>query len=345
MATEKIDIDQFMDLSKCHPVLDVRSPDEYRHAHMPRAINLPLFTDEQRKVIGTMYKLQGREQAILEGLGFFGASMQNLVKETLSLIPDKHHLLIHCWRGGMRSQGMAWLLDLCGYRVFILKGGYKAYRNWVLNRFARTYDLRVLGGYTGSGKTALLENWGREGGNMINLEELACHRGSAFGAMENKPQPSQEMFENLLAEALWLAIDSGAVWLEDESQAIGHVVIPPLFWQQMRQARVLFLEIPFEARLDRLIREYGNLDKQLLMQSIGKVGKRLGGLTAREALQWLETGNTRECFRILLTYYDKYYGKSIQGRKSAGSMVETAAFERPGATSAASVLGNMASGA
>src|ERR1035437_2355393 len=138
MAIEKLTIEAFLQLSKQHPVLDVRSPGEYCHAHIPGAYNLPLFSDEERKVVGTEYKQQGREQAIKTGLDYFGTKMSKIVEEAETII-KKHNapiqipntVLVHCWRGGMRSAGIAWLLDLYGFKVYTLTGGYKSFRNWV----------------------------------------------------------------------------------------------------------------------------------------------------------------------------------------------------------------------
>src|SRR4029077_3168588 len=196
-------------LAKEYPVLDVRSPGEYQHGHIPGAYSLSLFSDEERKIVGTAYKQESREKAIKLGLAFFGKKMVNMVEEVETLVANHkladtinskpRHVLVHCWRGGMRSAGVAWLLDLYGFTVYTLVGGYKAYRNWVLKQFDKEYNLHVLGGYTGSGKTQPIQQLARQGEIIIDLEKIANHKGSAFGNLERNPQPSQEMFENELA--------------------------------------------------------------------------------------------------------------------------------------------------
>lgn len=227
MAIEKIHINRFLELSNNTPVLDVRSPSEFEHASIPGAYNLPLFTDEERKIVGTAYKQQSREAAIKLGLDFFGPKMRKMVEEVESIVKrqepaarsepgvknksgynmelptsDSPLVLVHCWRGGMRSAGVAWLLDLYGFKVNTLMGGYKNYRKWIVETFSVPYSFTILGGYTGSGKTYVLDELEKKGEAVINLEKLANHKGSAFGNIGMPKQPTQEMFENLLATAL-----------------------------------------------------------------------------------------------------------------------------------------------
>ncbi|HEV3250035.1 MAG TPA: tRNA 2-selenouridine(34) synthase MnmH, partial [Puia sp.] len=199
MAIEKLNIEDFLSLSQSHPVVDVRSPGEYIHAHIPGAYNLPLFNDEERKTVGTLYKQQGRENAIKTGLDIFGLKMSRMVEEVENFAGKGRIILIHCWRGGMRSAGVAWLMDLYGFRVYTLTGGYKKFRRYVLETFSMPLHFKILGGYTGSGKTRVLKELEKQDELIIDLEEIAQHKGSAFGALEGKAQPSQEMFENLLA--------------------------------------------------------------------------------------------------------------------------------------------------
>ncbi|HNJ96285.1 MAG TPA: rhodanese-like domain-containing protein, partial [Ferruginibacter sp.] len=170
MAIKKLTIEEFLALAKEFPVLDVRSPGEYNHAHIPGACSLPLFTDEERKVVGTTYKQQSREAAIKIGLDYFGVKMRRMVEEAESIATNhkpqtsnlKHGtsntVLVHCWRGGMRSAGVAWLLDLYGFKVYTLVGGYKAYRKWALAQFEKEYSFQIIGGFTGSGKTDVLRS-------------------------------------------------------------------------------------------------------------------------------------------------------------------------------------------
>ncbi|MCU0334491.1 MAG: tRNA 2-selenouridine(34) synthase MnmH [Chitinophagaceae bacterium] len=220
--------------------------------------------------------------------------------------------MVHCWRGGMRSAGVAWLLDLYGLKVFTIKGGYKSFRHWCLQQLSGQYPLQLLGGYTGTGKTEILQALAAQGEQVIDLEGLACHKGSAFGNINMPPQPSQEMFENQLALALFQASGTGRrIWLEDESQRIGSVNIPFGFFQHMRQSPLLFAELPFEQRLDYIVKDYGKGDIEKLVNAIIRIQKRLGGLEAKNAIQCLLEQDIRGCFAILLRYYDKWYLKSL----------------------------------
>lgn len=337
MAIEKIDIEKFLALSQQFPVIDVRSPGEFVHAQIPGAYSLPLFTDEERKVVGTVYKQQSREAAIKIGLVYFGVKMKGMIEGVEGIIgnrqlatgnnyplPIARCLLVHCWRGGMRSGAVAWLLDMYGFKVYTLAGGYKAFRNWVLKKFEEDYPVKILGGYTGSGKTQVLQELRAKGHPVIDLEKIAHHKGSAFGAIGEEPQPTQEMFENLLAVELFHKSISSVkedIWLEDESQRIGRLMIPNHFWETMRNSPVYFLDIPFEERLTYLVSTYGNFDAGKLAESIERIQRRLGGLETKTALTFLSEGNTRECFSILLKYYDKLYHKGLYNRKNYDSLL------------------------
>jgi tRNA 2-selenouridine synthase len=313
MAIEKLTIEAFLQLSKLHPLLDVRSPLEYKQAHIPGAYNLPLFSDEERKIVGTAYQQQSREIAIKTGLEFFGTKMRKMLEE-VETFRDKT-IAVHCWRGGMRSQGVSWLLDLYGYQVYTLTGGYKSFRRYALDTFSHSFRFRILGGFTGSGKTATLKELEKKGQSVIDLEDLAGHKGSAFGAVSQNPQPSQEMFENRLAVKLAGLMNVDSIWIEDESRRIGALNIPQLIWDRMQQSPVLFLDIPFEQRLDRIVEEYGETDKEYLENAIMRIQKRLGGLEARTAIGLIREGRLKEAFLLLLKYYDKCYGKARDSRE------------------------------
>ena len=352
MGAQKINIEPFLDLANQYVVIDVRSPGEYNHAHIPGACSLPLFTDEERKIVGTAYKQESRQQAIKLGLDFFGPKMKKMVEDTESIVRsrepgvnsqseqprlqnnDSGLVLVYCWRGGMRSGAVSWLLDMYGFKVYTLVGGYKKFRNYVLDTFRKPAAFKILGGFTGSGKTEVLKELAKRGEPVIDLEEIARHKGSAFGSIGMPKQPTQEMFENLFATELRsksivnseLSMQSAvlsSLWLEDESQRIGHVNLPADTWKMMRQSPVYFLDIPFEERLEHLVQEYGRLDKQEMLDAIGRIKEKLGGLNAKAAAQLLEEGNTIESFRILLKYYDKFYQKGLHNRESLNSLLHT----------------------
>ena len=326
MAVRPIDIDTFLDLRESHPVLDVRSPGEYRHAHIPGAHSFPLFDDNERKEVGTTYKQQSREQAIKIGLDFFGPKMRPMVDraEAIAEKSGSRTLLVHCWRGGMRSGGVGWLLDLYGFNVHTLVGGYKSFRRWSLEQFEKEYPLQLIGGYTGSGKTDLLNALVKKGEAILDLEGLAHHKGSAFGNIGQPEQPTQEHFENKLALALLKAAggQTARIWVEDESQRIGQVNIPGAFWENMRQSSVCFLDIPFEKRLAYIVQGYGSLDVQRLCDATDRIRKKLGDKNATEAIAFLQNGQITEAFDILLSYYDKMYKKSLFNREQAEKLIQ-----------------------
>ena len=312
---QSIDVSLFVSESKHHVILDVRSPAEYAHAHIPGAVSLPLFSDEERAVVGTAYVQQSREQAIKHGLDYFGPKMRQMVEAVEALTAEKGNkkVYVHCWRGGMRSGAVAWLLDLYGFEVSLLVGGYKAFRNWVLASFKRPYQLAVVGGYTGTGKTYILHQMQQEV-QVIDLEGLAGHKGSALGGIGLPPQGSQEHFENKLAMALAEVQIDEPIWLEDESQRIGNLNIPHDFFDQMQAAIHYFLDVPSEKRLDFLVEEYGKLPLEALKESTIRIKKRLGGLETKNVLAYLEEADVKEAFKILLRYYDKWYRKGLETR-------------------------------
>ncbi len=297
-------------------LIDVRSSAEYNHAHIPNAINLPIFDNAERATVGTAYKQESREKAIKIGLDYFGHKMRSMVEKIELLLEERAEktIYLYCWRGGMRSNAVAWLLDMYGFEVYLLVDGYKAFRNWVLDQFTKKYKLKVLGGYTGSGKTKVLNEKSKFGHTFIDLEKLACHKGSSFGHIGMPPQPSQEFFENTLATHLYHSGED-TIWLEDESQRIGHVHIPTPFWQSMLNADVDILDIPFDQRLNNIVNEYGFLDKNKLVEAINRISKRLGGLDTKNAIHFIQEDNIKEGFKILLSYYDRQYAKASEKRK------------------------------
>jgi len=320
MPITKLHIDEFLNLAETSLLLDVRSPSEYAHGHIPQAVSLPLFTDEERKVVGTAYKQESKQKAIKHGLKYFGTNMVQMVETVEGLLSKGNYgstVLLYCWRGGMRSSGVAWLLDLYGFKVYTLVGGYKAYRNWVLEQFDKEYHIYILGGLTGSGKTPLLYQLKKAGERIIDLEALANHKGSAFGGLDGMEQPTAEMFENLLSSELFkLNTGTAAIWMENESQRIGNINMPSSFFRNFRTKPILFLEIPFEERLNHIVSEYGKHKKEDLINTIVRIKKRLGGLETKNAINFLLEDNVKECFRILLSYYDKWY---IKGNADRGN--------------------------
>lgn len=307
----KLPADAFLEQRKTTPVADVRSPGEFATGHIPGAVNIPLFDDEQRAEVGTVYKKEGNLRAVLRGIDLAAPAMSDKLRKALDLASGEK-LLVHCWRGGMRSEAMAWLFSQGGIDSLLLEGGYKAYRNHILSDLGKERKFLILGGLTGSGKTGILRYMKSSGVQVTDLEGLASHRGSAFGALGQAPQPTSEHFANLLYDDLASKRDDEPVWLEDESRNIGTVFMPDSFCLRMQTAPVIALMMSIETRLPRLLEEYTTFPAEEILASVMKISKRLGGEKTREAADALDKGDYPTAIRITLEYYDKayYYGLS-----------------------------------
>ena len=328
-----IDIEEFLKLANTNelPIIDVRSPIEYNHAHIPNAYNVYLFNDEERKDIGTIYKQIGRKEAILKGLEYVSVRMTNILKSIDNISKEyssTNKILMHCFRGGMRSESTAWLCSSYGYDVYMLKGGYKRYRNYVLDSFERDYKIYLLTGRTGSGKTLILNKLKTIGYNVIDLEKIAKHKGSAFGWINEGEQPSQEQFENNLSYELLKYDINSTLWFEDESLLIGRRAIPKSLFNKMREAqKIIYLDIPKECRAEYIVSTYGKYNIDDLKESILKIKKRLGGERLKESLELLDNGNIYECVLNMLYYYDKAYKLSINENKLVSIKCEDNNFD------------------
>jgi tRNA 2-selenouridine synthase len=304
---------KFLERSNLLPVVDVRAPDEFRQGHIPGAFSLPVFNDEERAAVGTDYTHSGKNMALLTGLEIAGPKLRFFV-ETARGVATNGELLLHCWRGGMRSEAMAWLLSFAGIKTSVLEGGYKAYRHYIRQSFNDGPPLVVLGGMTGSGKTELLNFLGGKGEQVLDLEALANHKGSAFGALGQPEQPTNEQFENDLA-AKWLLFDpSRPVWVEDESRNIGKLIIPEPVFAKMAAALLVYIDVPFGERVKRLAEEYGRFGAPELTPIIEKISRRIGGDNVDAAIRSLKEGNIEKAVSIVLTYYDKTYQYGISNR-------------------------------
>jgi tRNA 2-selenouridine synthase len=309
--SEELDIIQFLSLSRQTPVIDVRSPAEYQKGRIPGALNIPLFSNEERAKVGTSYVQKNREEAYLLGLEIAGPKLKMFANEALKIALEKK-LLVHCWRGGMRSKSMAWLFDQMGIKTYTLKGGYKAYRRFVLEWFNKPPRLIVLGGMTSSGKTEILHELKKLGQQVLDLEGIAHHRGSAFGGLGKVEQPTQEQFENQLFTILQSFDYEDIIWVEDESISIGRTQLPKQWYQYMQQSPAIFLLCDKVVRVKRLVKEYAVFPSDLLAESIRKINKRLGGDNTKLALEALAKGDYCKVADITLQYYDKAYLNQIK---------------------------------
>ena len=311
----KINIEEFLLHSREMPVIDVRSPGEFRQGHIPGAVNLPLFENEERAIVGTVYKNSGRDAAVLKGLEHAGPKLAGFIKKLHQVAP-KREIMVHCWRGGMRSEHMAWLFDQAGFRTGVLEGGYKSYRRFIRGALSAKADLTVIGGLTGSGKTEILHQLSKLGEQVIDLEMLSNHKGSVFGALGLGPQPTNEQFENNIHD-LWMSFDlTKRILVEDESRTIGSVNIPDPLFDQMSHATMILVEMGREERTRRLVSEYGGFDKGMIRESVLKISEKLGGTRTRETLTALEGNDYTRVAELVLAYYDKAYMHSVDRRKN-----------------------------
>jgi tRNA 2-selenouridine synthase len=294
-------------------ILDVRSPAEYEQGHIPGAISFPLFDNTERAQVGICYKQEGREPAIALGLELVGPKLAQFVNRAKQLSRDRT-VRIYCWRGGMRSSSMAWLMKTAGFQVTLLSQGYKGFRHWVRTVVAVPKPILILGGMTGTGKTAVLHALANQGEQILDLEKLANHRGSSYGALGLPPQPTVEQFENLVA-AEWATLDCDrTIWIEAESRMIGTCRVPDELFQQMMSAPVLQIERSRAERIHLLLEIYGVCDREQLIIATERLHKRLGGQHAKRAADLIRQGDLASAIELVLDYYDKTYLYDLKRR-------------------------------
>jgi len=311
---KRISIAEYLSGMPLLPVIDVRTPAEYETGHLPGAINIPLFSNEERARVGTAYTRESPAKAYELGYAYVQPKLDYFVRRAKE-VSGNGNVAVYCWRGGMRSKSFAEYIEANGLQeVSVIEGGYKAFRQHALESFARPEIIYVLGGYTGSGKTRVLKELERRGEQVIDLEGIAHHKGSAFGSIGQSEQPKNEHFTNLLFWE-WKSLDMNRpVWLEDESIHIGRVFIPEALFQRMRESAVYFLEIPKEVRARLLVEEYAGIDAGMLAASVLKISKRLGGKRTSEAMEALQQDDYFRAAVITLDYYDKFYLKGLNRR-------------------------------
>jgi tRNA 2-selenouridine synthase len=287
-------------------VLDVRAPAEFSKGHIPGAVSLHLFDDAERAEIGTLYKQRGEEAAVELGLEHVGPRMAELVRRAREAAEGKR-ILVHCWRGGMRSGAVVWLLKTAGLPVEKLVGGYKAYRAWMRASLAAPRPYHIVGGMTGVGKTDVLNALSNAGAQTLDLEGLAAHFGSAFGNLDQHAQPTTEQFANDVHAVLFGCDLARPIWVEDESRRIGNVVLPDELYDRLVAAPIWSLDRSNDERIARLCRLYGEASPSSLIAAFERIRKRLGGLTCDQAIAAVSAGDLPTATRLVLPYYDKQY--------------------------------------
>ena len=295
------------------PLLDVRSPAEYETGHLPGAISFPLFSNEERAAIGTLYKQEGKKEAVKKGLDLVGPKMRSFIEQAEAM--GSPRVALYCWRGGMRSESMAWLLERFGLETLILEGGYKAYRQTVVQYFEQRLPIVVLTGYTGSQKTRLLHLMQEAGAQVVDLEGLANHQGSSFGNRKSTGQPATEHFQNLVYEAFNAMDLNRPIWIEDESKRIGQVNLPDALYEQKSACPHVFVEIDASERVAFLVKDYGGLTAEQLIGATRSIQPKLGADKARQAIQSIQNGDLITAAGLILTYYDARYRKSIERKE------------------------------
>lgn len=306
MQESLITLDEFWNLRKVLPIIDARSEGEFMQSHIPGSYNLPILTNSERIEVGTLYKKKGAQEATLKGFELVGPRFHQIQKEALQKFPNRK-IIVYCWRGGMRSQILSWLLSMVGFEIFRLKGGYKSYRSFTFEKVRSEYPFLILAGKTGIGKTLLLKKLKEKGEQVVDLEGLAHHKGSSFGSIGQPPQPSVEQFENLLAEELLKFDSTQPIWVENESRKIGRTIVPDRFYEQMLEAPLLEIQKSKEERIEHISEEYSKLPKEELIAAVKRLHKRLGGIRTQEAIWDIEQGNHVSWISNLLIYYDKTY--------------------------------------
>lgn len=310
----QISLSDFLNLRAYLPVVDVRSQGEFATGHMQGAENEPLLTDDERIVVGTTYKKTGQHEAIREGFRLVGPRLVEIISRTEEISEGKE-ILVHCWRGGMRSVNFAQFVGMAGIQSQVLEGGYKSYRRAALDSFRSPLPLVTLTGCTGSGKSDVLRELAKQGEQVLDLEAIAHHKGSAFGGLLQLPQPTTEQFQNDVFEQIRKFDLSKRIWVEDESIAIGKIFLPTDLWTQMNKGPLVQMDVSKEVRVNRLVEEYGPADREEFLEIMTKVTKKLGGQNFKAAKERLLQDDMFSVIEILLTYYDKAYLGSINKRK------------------------------
>lgn len=291
-------------IGKDYLFVDVRTRKEFLEDSIPGAINIPLFDEDERAVVGILYKNKGQMEAIEKGYEFFNKKVDDLVSEYNKYKNRK--IIIFCWRGGMRSLAVVKLLDSLGFGVYQLEGGYRDYRRYVkgkIDNYKLKPKLAVLYGLTGVGKSEILNKFD----NSLDLEGLAQHRGSIFGDLGLKPN-TQKMFESLLFKRLEELKKEKFIIIEGESRKIGNVMIPDFLFKAMKEGFRIRINDSIANRVKRIRKIYDLSDKEIMIQKIGFIEKNMGKKKANEMIKLIEDGDVNGFLKkVLEEYYDNVY--------------------------------------
>ena len=314
LMQETIELEKALQrLRKGGLLIDVRTPAEFAEATIPGAVNVPIFSNEERVQVGTLYKEGGKRAARKLGVELVAPQIPRLLEQVEELRQGHPGpVMVFCWRGGMRSLAMTSFMNLAGIPAQQLLGGHKGFRRWVLDYFEQQQwpPIYVLRGLTGVGKTRILQQLQQLDYPVVDLEGLASHRGSAFGALGLQPQPSQKMFDALLWERLEQLRGRDYLVTEGESLHIGRVLIPKKFHQAMQVQTSLWLTASLDLRTQIILEDYPALDqlRQQFERPINALKERLGSKVVAEFLELLNAGKWGELVReLMVRYYDPLY--------------------------------------
>lgn len=295
-------------------LIDVRSPSEYESAHIPQAINIPLFSNEERALVGTIYKQDSVENARIKGIEIVSSKLPNLYNEFLQIINANKHIVLYCSRGGYRSSSLFAFINSIGHKAYKLDGGYKAYRAYInqnLPKLVDQVDFVILYGNTGVGKTHILEELTNLNLDVLDLEYAANHRGSTLGAVGLGQPNSQKMFESLIFDQLKNR-KSNLVFLEGESRKIGRSSIPNYIFEKMDMSRNILVQSPIEFRVENLMEDYLHDQNQFeeLDNALNYLRKFLGNEKIDNYHQLIANGQYELLAKdLMVNYYDINYNK------------------------------------
>lgn len=319
MGWRELSVEQLLRLK--NPLLiDVRSPCEHAAERLPDSINIPLLSDEERAVIGTIYKQDGEVVARRHALKLIAPKIPSMIDDIVALRTlHSQATVVYCWRGGLRSESVSSLLSMAGIDCFRLQGGYKSWRANVLRDFQLDqyrFVPVVLNGLTGVGKTEILKELNSRNLQILDLEEFACHRGSAFGSMGLPKQPSQKNFDALVWQKL-RDVDSGVVFMEAESRKIGRILLPEFIYKRIISSKTILITGTIEKRVERIIADYLSTTSpeqlEAALERLAGLRERLGAERVKDISDVVLSGDLRSGVKILLTeYYDPLYSKQIQ---------------------------------
>lgn len=326
-------VDEFLNHREIYIPVDVRSPGEFQDSHIPNAINVPLFTDDERAEIGTMYKQVGQKAAKWRAMEIVSPKLPSLLEEIREIEKMNKKPLLYCWRGGMRSQSIAHFAILSGLHIQRLDGGYRAFREAIVHHIPELLPKQaiVIYGLTGTGKTDILHNLQQLGYPVLDLEGYANHKGSVFGSLSGEPPHNQKMFDALLYEDLQKIAGSGFFFMEGESKRIGHAVQPPELYEKKNNGIHIRVVSKLEKRVERIYEQYVEETEEFHARvefALGRIMKRIKPDIQKELLHSLEARDYKEMIRLLIIhYYDPRYDNKINETLNTALEVDSDSIE------------------